>query len=368
MTSRERFLAAVLHKEADRVPVFANISGPIAKALGAEMGLPYESVPSYLSSRISYTEILLQVGNDAVGVGFTRDGLKQHPHDDADQYDEWGFSYKKVGDYLEIAERPLSSATTVEEIDAYEMPNTTDDRSWEHARRIIAAYRDEYYIVGCMGQTMFETAWNLVGFERFLMDFYTEEPYVLRLLDRLLKFAKDCGHRLIDLGVDALWTGDDVGTQEGMLISPDVWRSILKPRLRELYQSYRQNNPDIKIIYHSCGSIVPIISDLIEIGVDILNPIQPLAKDMDLFELKRTHGHSLSFFGGVDVQEVMPKGSIADIENHVRDRIQAAAKGGGFIIAPAHVIQPDTAVTNVKAFFNAVKKYGTYPIGDTAGV
>jgi uroporphyrinogen decarboxylase len=365
VTSRERFIAAVSHKEPDRVPVFANISAPIAEALGQELGLPCASLPSYLSSRISYTEILTYLGNDAVGVGFTRHGMQQRRLDEPDQRDEWGFSYKKVGDYLEIQQRPLPAAATVEEIDAYQLPDIANERSWDRARRMTNKYRDSYYIIGCMGQTMFETAWNLIGFERFLMDFYTQEAYIIRLLDRLLEFAVECGHRLIDLGVDALWTGDDVGTQEGMLISPDVWRSILKPRMQDLYRSYKQKDADIKIIYHSCGSIVPIIPDLIDVGVDILNPIQPLAKGMDLHLLKKTYGNSVSLFGGVDVQEVMPKGSSSDIEQHVQDRIQAAARGGGFIIAPAHVVQPDTSVVNVKAFYKAVREHGIYPIGNT---
>ena len=364
MTSRDRFIAAVSRQEPDRVPVFANISAPIAEALGQELGLPHTPVPSYLSSRISYTEILTYLGNDAVGVGFTRDGMQQRRLGEPDQRDEWGFAYKQVGDYLEIRQRPLSAATTVEEVDAYQLPDIANDRSWDHARRMIREYHDAYYIIGCMGQTMFETAWNLVGFERFLIDFYTQEAYIIRLLDRLFEFAVECGRRLIDLGVDALWTGDDVGTQGGMLIAPDVWRSILKPRMQDLYRSYKQREPDIRIIYHSCGSIVPIIPDLIDVGVDILNPIQPLAKGMDLHLLKKTYGNTVSLFGGVDVQEVMPQGSISDIRQHVRDRIQAAAKGGGFIIAPAHVIQPDTNVVNVKAFYEAVREHGIYPIGN----
>jgi uroporphyrinogen decarboxylase len=362
MTGRERFLKAVDHEEPDIVPVFANLSTQVAEALGKQWGLPYKSVDSFLSDRISFTEILLELGNDAVGVGATRGKRHTIRTRNGIIIDEWNFKYRKVGPYVEIIDRPLSNVSTIKEIEAYEIPDPNDENRWTLASHMIEKHCRKYAIIGCMGMTMFEMGWNLVGFEKFLIDFNQQEPYVLRLLDRLLNYALDCGKRLLDLGVDVLWTGDDVGTQNGMLISPEIWRGILKPRMSKLYSALKEKNRDIKIAYHSCGSIVPIIPDLIEIGLDILNPIQPLAREMDLRKLKEEYGTKICLFGGVDVQNVLPLGRSEEIEKHVKDRIDAAASGGGFIIAPAHVIQPDTKIENVKVFFSAVKRYGRYPL------
>jgi uroporphyrinogen decarboxylase len=163
---------------------------------------------------------------------------------------------------------------------------------------------------------------------------------------------------MIDMGVDMIWAGDDVGTQQGMMISPDLWRDVLKPRLAKMFRTFKERNPEIKIAYHSCGSIVPIIPDLIEIGLDFLNPLQPKASGMDLADLYSKYSDKLGFFGGIDVQGVLPYGSKEDVENEVIRCIQATNGGHNYIIAPAHNMQPDTPLENVYTFFEAVKKHG----------
>jgi len=147
-----------------------------------------------------------------------------------------------------------------------------------------------------------------------------------------------------------------------MMISPEQWGRVFKPRMQYVFEELKRINPTIKISYHSCGSILPIITDLIEICLDVFNPIQPRAKNMDLGKLKKKFGDRLIFFGGVDEQRVLPFGNTGEVKEEVRLRIAQAGKKGGFIIAPSHNIQPDTPLENIYAYFKAIKKYGTYPL------
>jgi uroporphyrinogen decarboxylase len=363
MNCRERFLTALHFKEPDIVPVFASLTPQIAEKLGRKMGLPFASEDSMLSTRNSHTEILLRLGNDAVCVAACRD--ERYPTRklaDDNYIDEWGIIYKEVGLYTEAVSRPLANVRSLADLDKYPLPDPLAKGRWELAEKMIAKYQNDYAIIGDLEASIFEIAWNLVGLEKFLMDLALEELYVAELLDRIMEYSIVCGQKMIDLGADLIWTGDDFGTQKGMMIAPEMWRAVFKPRLHKLFDALKKHNPQVKIAYHSCGSIVPIIEDLIEIGLDFLNPIQPAAVGMDLALFKQKYGDRLGFFGGVDVQGALPRGTVADVKEEVKKRIKAAATGGGFIIAPAHNIQPDTPLENIEAFFSAIKEYGKYPI------
>lgn len=363
MNQRERFLAAINHKEPDRVPVFADLTPQVAEKLGKVMGLPYEEVDSYVSNRISFTEILLELGNDAVGIGACRPASMPTVSIGVDRKkDEFGFVYQKIGFYDEIVECPLANVETIEDLNVYQFPDPLAPGRYELAEKMKARYKNEYAIIGDLEATIFELSWHLVGMEKFLIDLTLEKEYVGELLNRAAAFHTVIGTQLIKLGADVIWMGDDFGTQNGMMISPDTYREVFKPLQRQLIKTFKDTNPDIKIAYHSCGSIVPIIEDLIEIGVEILNPIQPQAKGMDLELFKQKYGDRLSFFGGLDVQGVLPHGTPAEIEEAVKQKLREAGRGGGYIFAPAHTIQPDTSLENIYAMYKAIKKFGNYPL------
>ncbi|MCX7040660.1 MAG: hypothetical protein NT005_16190, partial [Spirochaetes bacterium] len=165
---------------------------------------------------------------------------------------------------------------------------------------------------------------------------------------------------LARMGCDVLMAGDDVGTQDRMLISPALWREFIKPRYGRLFGAYKRAKPDLKIAVHICGFIEPIIDDLIEVGVDILNPVQPLA--MDPARLKKRYGDRLSFWGAVDDQKVLPLGSPADVEAEVKLRLSQLAPGGGYILCPSHNVQPTTPFENIRAFYRAAERYRSYPL------
>ncbi len=363
MTSKERFLVALEHKEPDRVPTFTHLTPQIAEKLGKKMNLPWEPEDSWLSTRISHTEILLKLGNDAIGIGATRaKNASTRQQKDRTLVDEFGFVYKRVGLYDEIVKRPLAHAETLTNVEKFSMPDPLAPGRWNLAEEQIKRYGKQFALIGDLEATIFELSWNLVGLEKFLMDLVQEKPYVFALMDKVLNYNLTGGKKMVELGIDMIWTGDDFGTQKGMMISPAFWRRIFKPRMYNIFKQLKGINPKIKVAYHSCGSILPIIPDLIEIGVEVLNPIQPQAEGMNLGKFKKEFGDKLAFFGGVDEQKVLPFGTTKEVEEEVKLRIAQAGKGGGFIIAPSHNIQPDTPLENIYTYFKAIKKYGTYPL------
>jgi len=190
-----------------------------------------------------------------------------------------------------------------------------------------------------------------------LMDMAMGEEYIFALFDKVMHINTEIGKKLIEMGADIIWAGDDFGTQRGMMISPDMWREHFKPRIKWMFEEFRKVNPDIKIAWHTCGSVIPIIDDFAEIGLDILNPIQPLAEGMEPQFLKDTYGDKLNFFGGIDIQNLMPHGTPEEVKKEVKRRIGILGKGGGYLVAPAHNVQNDTPVENIDAFFEAIKEY-----------
>jgi uroporphyrinogen-III decarboxylase len=158
--------------------------------------------------------------------------------------------------------------------------------------------------------------------------------------------------RLVQMGVDMVWTGDDVGGQNALIISPDCWRKFLKPRMANFIAELKAINPQVKVAYHSDGMITPLIPELIEIGVDVLNPIQPASMDPE--EIKRQFGKRLCFWGSIDEQHTLPFGTPAEVRQEVTERLKTIGKNGGLILAPTHHVQLDTPMENFWAMQKAI--------------
>ncbi len=358
MNPRQRVFAAINHKQPDRTPVFATLTPQVAEKLSKAMNVPYElPLDSLLSTRISHSGLLTKLGNDCVGIAAC--APKASPTRtmaDGTIVNEWGMRFKPCGLYCEFYEYPLSAAETITDIKNYKFPDPLAEGRYDAAKETVKKFGKEYAVFGDLECSAFETAWYLVGLEKFLMDLAMEKEYVFALLDRILEITIETGRQLIKVGADVIWAGDDFGGQNGMVMSPQTWRKVFKPRIKRMFQEFRNTRPDIKLAWHSCGSIVPIIPDFIELGLDILNPIQPLAKGMEPEFLKNTYGKDLTFFGGIDLQELMPHGTPEQVKEEVKRRIKILGKGGGYIVAPAHNIQDDTPLENVFAMFEAVKE------------
>jgi uroporphyrinogen decarboxylase len=271
--------------------------------------------------------------------------------------DEWGVVWKSVeyqtkygpGHYTEMVGHPLSDENA---FTSYRPPDPTRPELYIDAQWTVEEFQEEYWITGATVTTIFETAWALRGYQKTLMDFVLNPDLVEELLDIPYRYHLAAAKKLTELGVDMLWLGDDVGAQEKMLISPDTWRRFLKPRMAELISSVKDINPSLKIAYHSDGYITPIIPELIEIGVDVLNPIQP--QSMEPAEIKNRFGDKLCFWGSIDEQHTLPFGTPEEVRKEVVERLRTIGKGGGLIIGPTHNVQLDTPMENFRALVDTV--------------
>jgi uroporphyrinogen decarboxylase len=199
-----------------------------------------------------------------------------------------------------------------------------------------------------------------VGMEKLLVDMAMGEPYVEALIEKTKNFSLAIGKQLVAMGVDGIWAGDDFGGQQGMLISPKMWRKYFKEAYREIYAALKAINPDVLIMQHCDGAVAPILNDWIEVGLEVFNPVQPNVPGHDPQELKDKFGDRLSFWGAIDQQHLLPNGTPEEIEADVAEKIRVLGAGGGYMIAPAHIIQSDVSMQNVEAFIAAAKKHGVY--------
>ncbi len=254
---------------------------------------------------------------------------------------------------------PMESFTSIQEILDYPFPDFDADYRWEGVkeqnRRIMDA---GYATVAFMQMTIFELAWYLRGMEQFMADFYEDPEFNEALLDRLTELRIQMARRYAATDTDILMLGDDVSTQIDMMMSPALYREQLKPRLAKIIHAAKEVKPDILIFYHGDGNLEQIVPDLIDAGVDVLNPIQP--ECVDPFRLKELYGDRLSFWGGIGTQTIMPFGTSEEIYQTCKDLIQKVGKGGGLVLAPTHVLEPEVPYENLEAFLKAAHTYGRY--------
>ncbi|MCL5005023.1 MAG: hypothetical protein M1404_00695 [Acidobacteria bacterium] len=360
MTHKERLLTAINHEEPDRVPICAWYTPEAEKRVLRHLGVESEETETYKAAG-GPLPILMDHDFLISWVGPCT-GYYANP---AEEYtDEWGigwkwFRYSAGASYTEMVKHPL--ADLVDAAD-FSVPDFSGADRYAGACRLIANYGKEYGIMGGLACTLFELSWYLRGMEQVLVDLVDNKDFMNAYLDKLMRWIDEAGNRMVGLGVDIVWIGDDFGTQDRMLISPQLFREFFKPRYAQLFQKWKTLNPQVKIAFHSDGNIYPIIPDLVEIGLDILNPVQP--KSMDPARLKRDFGEHLTFWGTIDIQEVMPFGTTEDVANEVKLRLRTVGKNGGLIISPAHNIQPDVPLENILTFYETAKTFGRYPLGD----
>ncbi|MFQ6065728.1 MAG: uroporphyrinogen decarboxylase family protein [bacterium] len=279
-------------------------------------------------------------------------------------FDDWGIPYVTGSEgHVKRELYPMAAFKTKDEIFQYPWPDFMSLYRHEDLEEEVKKLHDQgYAVIGRLtevsGGFIFETAWQLRGMGNLLVDFYDNPIFARALLDKITEINVEVSIRFAEAGVDILWLADDIGMQDTMLMSPAMWRKWLRPRLKNVIDSAKRVNPCIRIFYHSDGFIEPVIPELIEIGVDVLNPIQP--ECMNPVKLKRLYGDRLSFFGTIGVQTVMPFGSPEEVRHNVGDMIEKVGQGGGFIIAPTHFVSVQVPWENVEAFFDAVEEFGQY--------
>jgi len=358
MNSKERVRTALTRSGVpDRVPIQFDLCRSLIEHFGRELNLAPEYAPSYyedLTYRISANAIRTRLGSDVVTVGGTiAAGFKPIPIKGDITLNEFGMKMKPTSLYVEVVECPLKDAGSVEDIENYAFPDPRAEGRFDIARREVAKYSQDYFIIGDCELSIFELAWQLTGMAKYMLAMAMQEEWVTRLNDRVEHWTTQLALQVVALGVDAIWFGEDLGTQTSTLISPAMWRRMFKPRYVRMFDLLRAQNPDLIIIMHSDGAVAPLLEDFIEMGVDVYNPVQPNVPGSDPKELKDKYGDSIAFFGGIDQQELLPSGDIERLRAEVKHRCEVLGRNGGYLMAPAHIIQADTSPKTVKAFIAA---------------
>jgi uroporphyrinogen decarboxylase len=356
LTPRQRISLALEHKQPDRVPI-GYVTTPEAKDL----------LMNYLDIH-SDDELLKRLGVDYrfITPGYT--GPKELLFEDCWDIpgkDIWGVDRKNIsnafGTYREISGYPLEDIKDVKELESYPWPDVEWlDFSTLQDQIDRLEEEDEYWIIlNVMGGSIFEMAWYMRRMENLMVDLLVNPEIALKIMEKLYEFttgAIDRAFKATGGRIDMILFADDVASQEGMLMSRDTWQKMIKPWHQKFYK--KAHGYGAKTVYHSCGSIEPIINDLIEIGLDLLNPLQFSAKGFpEPGDLKYKYGDRLSFLGGMDIQTILPFYSPEEIKKETLKLIDILGKDGGYILQSTHHIQPDSPPENVMAMYDTALQY-----------
>ncbi|MDI7275221.1 MAG: uroporphyrinogen decarboxylase family protein [Anaerolineae bacterium] len=382
MTSRERVQYALEHQEPDRVPfdVGSGSSTSIViegyDNLKRHLGVSGETQVLNKAFRVARLDeaVLKRLGSDLRPLAVrTPSRWTPPPSAPGTFVDMWGVTWKQAfygpGYYWEPVGHPLAEAS-IDDLERYPWPDPLDPGFTaglaEEARSLYEG--TSYALVGDSGfKSFWELGYLLRGFVQMLTDVMTDPEFVSALLAKLLEINLAGTGRFLEVAgpyIQVFRAGDDLATQAGPLVSPAAFSRFLKP-IYARYFGFVKSRTDAKIFFHSCGNVTSLIDDLAEVGVDALNPVQVSAMG-DTAALKARYGSKMSFWGGIDTQQVLPYGSPADVQAEVRRRIRDLAPGGGVVLAPVHNIQPDVPPENILAMADAVREFGTYPLQDSA--
>ncbi|UCF96465.1 MAG: hypothetical protein JSV89_14960 [Spirochaetaceae bacterium] len=374
MTHRERVLRTLEHAEPDRVPldlgsVGSLIVDPLYFEVKKLLGI-HEDIAPYRSGSTAnyYDERILE----ALDVDFrhlwltSADKPKAKRNPDGTVRDEWGILWSSEGSYP--VHFPLKGATE-NDIASFNWP--LPEGRWdltglkERAERLS---RDTDYALVAKavfgGGGILERCYYLRSIEELLVDMRLREQIARFIIDRVVEVEIALWDMYLDaVGpyIHVVQRASDLGTQASLLLSPELYRAFLKPAEERVFHFIKGKAPQAKLWFHSCGAVSELIEDFIDIGVEILNPVQPLAAGMDSFQLKKRFGTRICFHGGIDIQRAMP-GTLEDVRREVNTRLRAFGPGGGYILAPVNHLQADTPAENVLALYRYAREAGRYPL------
>jgi uroporphyrinogen decarboxylase len=382
--SRRRVFTAIAHREPDRVPI--NFGGcaqttllecppeaPAVTRLYARLGIVDHEAPSTgaIANQVYNMDarVMDRFGSDFRLIMPGGGAIQSHPDGSKTIMGMMcGARAKRVGLYDDIFEYPMRDFTRASQIKDYPYWPTDED-----FKELSIGKVEEARTLKKSGKVILEDGYKafphlmysmLCGMEKWMIDMKSDEDFYFALSDKLFEIGMQfVDHWIGAIGrdVDIVSTYDDLGTQNGPLISHEDYVRFLKPYEKRMIEHIKKYT-DAKIYRHSCGSIYDFIPDLIDIGVDILNPVQPLARNMEPWRLKKEFGADLTLFGGIDTQELLYKPAGA-VKQGVREALLAYGKGGGYILGSSHNIEPDTPTENIIALFEAAQEYGRYPLG-----
>lgn len=359
---KKRVMDALAHIQPDKVPVDYWAVPEVNQALLKGFGLMSED---QLLKKLKIDIRYVKPSSSESDFKEQPDGSLHKRLSDGTFVDIWGVKRKKItwskGSYLEVIDSPLGEANSTREIENYSWPDV-EVFDYESIVKQCLNYRD--FAIICTGDrlttraSIFKLAMYLRGMDKLLMDLALNPKLVGALVAKLLEFHLEHNRRIFEVAakyIDIFMLGDDFGSENGLLISLAMFRKFFKPALRDLINLAKKFG--LKTMLHTCGGVKKLIPDLIEIGLDILNPIQTRAKNMDPKELKKEFGKDICFHGSIDIQRTLPFGTPDEIKRTVSSRIKTLGEGGGFILAPSHNLQPDIPIDNIVAMYEAEREY-----------
>ncbi|MHB9098495.1 MAG: uroporphyrinogen decarboxylase family protein [Syntrophales bacterium] len=375
-SGRQRIMDAIGHREPDRIPV--DFGSSMVTSIHVE---GYENLKNYLNigtnrkTEIARGRSLVAVVDpevqDRLNVDARMlivngpDGWEAEEARDS-VVDEWGIEWERPKGFsnYEIKKSPLQGKISVDDVRNMKWPDASAAKFMGGLRDRAKALRNssDKAIVANLAMQIHTQSYFLRGFSEYLMDLVLNQKLIEAIMDRVLEiFVERTVNIMSEIGefVDIVYVADDLGAQNGPLFSPQVYRKILKPRQKKLFEAIKRNS-DVKILYHTCGAVVEFIDDLAEIGVDILNPVQTSAGGMAPKVLKSRFGKKICFWGGIDTQQVLPFGKPQDVRDEVKRRIEEFASGGGYVVAAIHNIRPEVPPENIVAMIEAVHEFGKY--------
>ena len=342
MSSRERVYASLRREEVDRVPLELFLHPATTELLADEFEISRQAVDILLGNDIRQ----IWVNNNYAMEGIT------HDHDGESHIDAWGIAWERREGFNQITSFPFASKP-ITDITKNAFPYDRIEDLFMPMDEVSA--RSNGYFLGCdVSPCAFEMYCRLRGLEQGLYDIALEPERTQEAIGHCIDFSIALSrHAAERYPLDWVWTGDDVSTQQAMMMSPAVWREMIKPGLKDLFAVGKEYG--LYIAYHCCGALRAIIPDLIEIGLDVLHPIQPNCSGMNPKDLKRDFGEHLSFIGGLDTQYLIPYGSREEVRVKTEQLIETmTSDGGGYILAASHTVPPETPVENIIAIYEAV--------------
>ncbi len=368
MTHRERILSTIAHREPDRVAIDLGgfQSGMAAVALRNLRDLLKMDFPIEISDRVQQLgivpESLLQKFEIDTRYVFPN-GVNAVELANRDAYqDEWGIVWEKRPGvlYYEMVHHPLASIENREQLQQYSFPTVEKEQRVKGLRKRAKKYHDQGYALFTSIAGVYDQTWNLIGLEKFFIETLQNREFIVYLYEKVMETLTELYGAFFEevaeyLDVVEIW--EDLTNQQGPMMSPDFYRKYFKP-IDKRYIEFIKTKTPAHIAFHCCGAAVYFIPDLIDIGVEILNPIQVSARGMDTRLLKKKYGKDLTFWGGIDTQYVLPRGSVDEVKQEVKRRIDDLAHGGGYILASVHNIQADVLPQNILAMYETALSYG----------
>jgi uroporphyrinogen decarboxylase len=363
VNSKQRVIKAIEHQIPDRIPVDFWAEKIIVSRLMRHLQLTgYEQLLKFLQIDTRYVEGTKYKGPE---LRVARDGTWK---------DIWGVVRKPVffdenkqskGQIQHVVLHPLAGAETVKDVEDYPWPSP----DWYDYTIDAETSGMQHYAAVCGADRLnrtaqFKPAMYLRGIEQLLLDLTLNPKFVEALCERLTAYYLQYNERIFRKAngkIDIFFMGDDFGTQEGMFLSKAMWRKFFKPGFKRFIE--QAHSYGIKVMHHTCGSVIELIPEFIECGLDILQSVQPRAKGMDFRKIKSEYGNDIALQGGIDIQDTMPFGTVDEVKAEVTRAIETLGRGGGYILCTSHNLQADTPLENILAMYATAREVGGYPLG-----